>query len=288
MITITRTDYAFATVDASACEWDAIKAIVRFCAGHFSDTQLRYSLPGPEEQRHSTVDSLSETLDEVWGLPPIELVHKNDVFLIASCIRDTAGRKLPDIDHELHEHLARQLADLDVYGIFDDDHVSSEQWTSWNIERSIHSTKQWIMKLHAGQTDKAGQPYAQHPLRVHMLLQKLFPEAGEDVRHAALLHDVLEDCDVTTDDLRERGYSESTIQIVEVVTKRPDDGLTYKQRIERLAQSGPVGAIQVKLCDLLDNTDPERLRALPVEKAKSLSKRYSIAIDILRSRLACS
>lgn len=285
MISITRTDYAFATLDASIHEWDTIKAIVRYCANNYRDTELLYCIPGPEEHRQDKITSLSEIMEEVWGLPPIKLVYKNDLFLIANCITSTEGKPLSYVNNELHENLAKQITDLSVYDIFDDSNVRDEQWMLWEFERSIHNTKAWIIKLHAKQIDKAGQPYAQHPLRVHTQLQKMFPEASEDIHHAALLHDVLEDCDITAQDLRERGYSEHTIQIVEAVTKRPNDGLTYKQRIKQLATTGPIGAIQVKLCDLLDNTDPKRLRALPPEKAASLSKRYSSAIEILQSRL---
>ena len=87
------------------------------------------------------------------------------------------------------------------------------------------------------------------------------------------------------DQLRARGYPEETIAIVEAVTKDPDDGLTYAQRIEGLAASGPKGAIQVKICDLMDNSDPQRLAALPEDKAKSLAKRYDRALDVLLSAL---
>ena len=116
-------------------------------------------------------------------------------------------------------------------------------------------------------------------------MRETFPEASEDALHAALLHDVIEDCDITADDLRQKHYTEETIEIVEAVTKNPDDGLTYAERIESLAQRGPLGAVQVKLCDLMDNSDPERMKALPEEKAASLSKRYNRAIEVLKTRL---
>ncbi|WP_417536446.1 HD domain-containing protein [Methylophaga sp.] len=285
MISITRTEYAFATIDGSTREWEAIKAIVRYCANNYRNTELLYRIPGPEEQRLDKLQSLSEIMDHVWGAPPHEDIYRDQLFLITNCITDTDGKALPDVDDELHANLAEQMYSLGVYDIFNDDNVSDEQWASWQIERSIHNTKTWIIKLHSKQTDKAGQPYVQHPLRVHMRLQKLFPDADEDVRHAALLHDVIEDCGITPQALRERGYSDKTIHIVETVTKQADDGLTYKQRIQQLAKTGPLGAIQVKLCDLLDNTDPERLKSLPPEKATSLSKRYSKAIEILQSHL---
>lgn len=149
----------------------------------------------------------------------------------------------------------------------------------------ISETISWVEDLHAGQTDKAGQPYIGHVTRVYDLLRDKFPDASEDVQHAALLHDTVEDCGVTADDLRKKGYSDETIRIVEAVTKDPYDGLSYAERMDRLARSGIAGALQVKICDLSDNSDPTRLSALPGQQAVSLAKRYSQALEKLNSAL---
>ena len=151
---------------------------------------------------------------------------------------------------------------------------------------SIENTKAWVAELHDGQVDKAGAPYIGHVLRVFQRLVRSFPDACEDVLHAALLHDAIEDCGITADTLRDRGYSDATIGIVMAVTKNPADGLTYAERIDRLAASGPIGAVQVKICDLMDNSDPKRLSALPAERAASLSRRYEQALAVLTSSLA--
>lgn len=151
---------------------------------------------------------------------------------------------------------------------------------------TIEETQAWAHDLHHGQTDKAGQPYVDHVLRVHSLLLLLFPEVSTAVEHAALLHDAIEDCDVTADDLRRRWYSVETIQIVEAVTKRPDSKQTYAERIENLARSGPLGALQVKIADLLDNSDPARLALLPEDKFASLRQRYRKALDRLQAALS--
>ncbi len=150
---------------------------------------------------------------------------------------------------------------------------------------SIEETKLWIRDLHAGQTDKAGQPYIGHVLRVYENLLRLFPDTSDDTQHAALLHDTIEDCDVDADDLRARGYSEDVVRMVEAVTKDSYGKLTYAERIERLAQSGDVGAIQVKIADLADNSDPARLAVLSADTSASLLKRYSNALDVLHKAL---
>ena len=105
-------------------------------------------------------------------------------------------------------------------------------------------------KAHSTQTDKAGQPYILHPIRV-MLRMKT-----DDARMAAVLHDVVEDTDVTLDDLRAQGYPEEVVAAVDAVSRREAEGETYDAFVERSAQN-PL-AVQVKLGDLADNMSPER------------------------------
>jgi (p)ppGpp synthase/HD superfamily hydrolase len=50
-------------------------------------------------------------------------------------------------------------------------------------------------RLHAGQAAKGGQPYIEHVERVARILVERFPDATPEQVQAALLHDVLEDCD---------------------------------------------------------------------------------------------
>src|SRR5258708_36999700 len=64
---------------------------------------------------------------------------------------------------------------------------------------------------HAGQLDKAGNPYILHPLRVMLRL-----DTNEE-RIAGVLHDVVEDCGWTSDDLRDKGVSSAVLRSVESV-----------------------------------------------------------------------
>ncbi len=66
---------------------------------------------------------------------------------------------------------------------------------------------------HAGQVDKAGRPYAEHPERVAARAMRIIDAVppsvvggreGIEILRAALLHDVVEDAAVTLDDLRAR------------------------------------------------------------------------------------
>ena len=54
---------------------------------------------------------------------------------------------------------------------------------------------------HAGQQDKAGQPYILHPIRVMLTVQT------SDERIAAVLHDTVEDTAITFEDFVDAGFS---------------------------------------------------------------------------------
>ena len=72
-------------------------------------------------------------------------------------------------------------------------------------------------KAHAGQVDRAGEPYINHPLTVAESMDT------EEATCVAFLHDVLEDSDFTADDLRAIGMSEEVVAAVELLTHDPAD-----------------------------------------------------------------
>ena len=106
--------------------------------------------------------------------------------------------------------------------------------------------------LHRGQVDKAGARYILHPLRV-MCDPSL---TTENERITAVLHDVVEDCDITFDELREREYDEEVVEALGFLTKLP--GEDYGPFIRRVC-SGSVIARKVKWADLRDNSNLSRI-----------------------------
>lgn len=75
--------------------------------------------------------------------------------------------------------------------------------------------------------------------------------AADVVDQVALLHDVLEDTDATTTDLRRIGVSERVIEQVQMLTRAPDEA--YHDYVERIAGSPFLEAKLVKVADLLTN-----------------------------------
>lgn len=147
---------------------------------------------------------------------------------------------------------------------------------------TIHETIDFIKRAHAGQMTDGGEEYWTHPVAVMGLLPDDVPD---DVRHAAMLHDVIEDTNVTVADLRAAGYSDATIEIVQLVTRPTGpDRQTYLDWIRSIAATGNVGAMQVKLADNQHNADPIRISMLPPQK-QSIGQRYQRSMRIIKAAL---
>lgn len=124
---------------------------------------------------------------------------------------------------------------------------------------------------HRGQTEKAGNPYILHPLRVMFRLE------SETDRIVGVLHDVIEDTRYTLQDLRAMGYPESLLDALDCLTRRETE--TYEEFIARI-RINPL-ARRVKLADLEDNMDVRRLPALTDKDAERL-KKYLNAWTLLK------
>ena len=128
-------------------------------------------------------------------------------------------------------------------------------------------------RTHAGQLDKGGAPYILHPLRVML---RVAPGAQQIV---AVLHDVVEDSEVTFEDLEREGFSAEVIAGLRAVTKI--EGESYEDFVARAALD-PAGRA-VKLADLMENSDLSRI-AQPSQKDLERVQKYRRAIAFLSAR----
>lgn len=119
------------------------------------------------------------------------------------------------------------------------------------------------VEAHKDQKDKYGAPYIGHVLRVALAGRT---EAEQIV---GALHDVVEDTDLTFEDLRREGFSEDIITAVECLTKRSDDE-DYDAFTARV-KTNPL-AIRVKLHDLTDNMDIRRIPQVEERDVPRLNK----------------
>ncbi len=134
------------------------------------------------------------------------------------------------------------------------------------IERAIALA----VRAHNGQRDLSGKPIILHPLRV------MFEFIGDDtMMAAAVLHDVVEDSEVTVGEIRSQ-FGAEVAEIVDSVSRRLYE--KYFDFIER-CRVHPQGR-RLKLADLQDNMRPDR--ALWTSEHDGLRKRYVKAMGILQ------
>ena len=137
---------------------------------------------------------------------------------------------------------------------------------------AVNEAEKLAREKHKLQTDKNGDPYILHPLRV---AARVNTEAEKVV---ALLHDVLEDTDTSTDELAACGVTQEQLQALLLLTHaKQEPYLAYLARVKQ----NPL-ALAVKLADLADNSDPDRLAKLPEAMAERLRQKYEAAYSFLR------
>ncbi|WP_225821312.1 HD domain-containing protein [Streptomyces naphthomycinicus] len=122
---------------------------------------------------------------------------------------------------------------------------------------------------HAGQTDKAGRPYAEHLAAV---AEGVRARGGDPEQIAAAwLHDSVEDAALSEEWLGTAALTARTKAVVRALTKRPgEEPEAYARRI--LATPG---ALLVKEADLAHNADPRRLAVLDAPTRKRLTEKYA-------------
>lgn len=126
---------------------------------------------------------------------------------------------------------------------------------------------------HHGQVDKGGIPYIFHPC--HLAEQM----TDEYTTCVALLHDVVEDTDVTLEELA-KIFPKEVIDAIALMTH--DDDTPYLDYVAKIKEN-PI-ARTVKLADLMHNSDKTRLEDQDINAAalKRWEEKYSKALEILR------
>ncbi|NGT90447.1 GTP pyrophosphokinase [Clostridium perfringens] len=121
------------------------------------------------------------------------------------------------------------------------------------MEKSLEEQLEQAIKLasikHYGQKDKANKPYLFHLLYVMNNVNDL------NAKIVGVLHDILEDTDITRNDLLNYGFSEEIVIAVEILTKPKNQ--KYIDYIENIKKNDI--ATKVKLIDLKHNMNLTRL-----------------------------
>lgn len=135
-----------------------------------------------------------------------------------------------------------------------------------SLERAIEIAA----KAHRGAVDKAGDPYILHPLTLMLRFR------DPDARIVAVLHDTVEDSDLTLDGLRKEGFSEGVVEAVDALTRRA--GESYEEFINRL-RPNPL-ARRVKLADLEHNMDLRRIESPTSEDLERIARYHRWWVEL--------
>ena len=118
------------------------------------------------------------------------------------------------------------------------------------------------IRAHKGQKDRSGKEYIMHPIRVSERCKTM------QAKIVAILHDTIEDTEITPEILLSEGFPQTIVDAVLSVTKL--DGEEYEDFVRR-SEKNPIGK-EVKLADLEDNMDIRRLNEITDKDVKRLKK----------------
>ena len=123
---------------------------------------------------------------------------------------------------------------------------------------------------HKNQVDKTGLPYVFHPFH---LAEQMDDEISTV---CALLHDVIEDTELSFDDLREMDFPKEVLDVLMLLTH--EDDVPYMDYVKKIG-THPI-AKKVKIADLKHNSDVTRLDCID-DYALKRNEKYRQAIMLL-------
>ena len=141
----------------------------------------------------------------------------------------------------------------------------------------IYKALEIVTTLFERDLDKGGMPYMLHILYVYKHVSSI------EEKVVALLHDVIEDKEVTKDDLLEVGFPEKIVKDVEILTRvKP---IEYKDYVDNIIINGSMESLHVKLADVENNMDISRIANPTVEDIDRVKRRYVPTHEKITNRL---
>jgi (p)ppGpp synthase/HD superfamily hydrolase len=142
----------------------------------------------------------------------------------------------------------------------------------------VQNAYELLLSKHAGQRQKVnGHPYVEHPVLVASDVGRAGFEP--EMVAAALLHDIVEDSDMTVHELRDR-FGDRVADLVDAMTDEAVDVQPYEQRKDlhrkRVLEAGPEAAA-IFAADKLNNV--RALRAAYAEEGEEVAKRFKQPLD---------
>ena len=135
-----------------------------------------------------------------------------------------------------------------------------------------------VRDLFASKVDKGGEPYIKHLKRVTGNVKPQFARI-------AFCHDVIEDCGVDKDWLRNPDFKLTDYEIETVCLLSHAKGVSYSDYIINISNSKNLGAMYVKMADLLDNMNLNRLQQMTKKDIDRVTELYIPAYDRISTKI---
>ena len=141
----------------------------------------------------------------------------------------------------------------------------------------IYKALEISAELFKHDTDKGGLPYMLHLLYVYRHVYT------KEEKVIALLHDIIEDKNITEKELLYIGFPKKIVEDVIILTR--NEGKDYSSYIENIIKTGTKEALEVKLADLKNNIDLTRIKHPTVKDYERVEKRYMPSYEKILNKL---
>lgn len=141
-----------------------------------------------------------------------------------------------------------------------------------NLDKLLELAIEVATQAHKGQLDKGGNPYILHPQAVAAALD------STENKIVAYLHDVVEDTEITLEDLKEMGFTYRIVNSIRILTKSKD--ISYEDYLKSVKKDS--NAWRVKMADIKHNMDISRIPE-PTAKDFARIEKYKKALAFLES-----
>lgn len=116
--------------------------------------------------------------------------------------------------------------------------------------------------------DKGGKPYIEHLIKIKNKVNT------ESQKLTALLHDTIENINISEEELKEIGFPDNIINNIKILTRKQNPKEDYDKYIERILDSQNIDVYIVKLADLEHNMDISNLEKPTIKDFSRIEKRY--------------
>lgn len=141
-----------------------------------------------------------------------------------------------------------------------------------NLDKLLELAIEVATQAHKGQLDKGGNPYILHSQAVAAALD------STENKIVAYLHDVVEDTEITLEDLKEMGFTYRIVNSIRILTKPKD--ISYEDYLKSVKKDS--NAWHVKMADIKHNMDISRIPE-PTAKDFARIEKYKKALAFLES-----